>query len=144
MLARRDLPSGTVKYYFGDHLGSASVLTDIQGNIYKQYDYAPYGELHWQSGSDTNHYLFTGKERDTETGNDYFGAVLRVGDGKVHDAGLGSHTGADSIRETGATPIAEPIRLRREQSNNRNRSGWASGSQVGASRRQTSSDYEGM
>lgn len=74
ILARRDLPSGLLTYYFQDHLGSSAVLTDVQGNIKQQYDYAPYGELHWQSGNDPNHYLFTGKERDTETGNDYFGA----------------------------------------------------------------------
>jgi RHS repeat-associated protein len=73
-IARRDLPGGSIKYYFADHLGSATVIADTSGNALERYDYAPFGELHWTSGSDTNHYLFTGKERDTETGLDYFGA----------------------------------------------------------------------
>ncbi len=73
-IARRDISDGSVKYYFGDNLNSATAVTDATGNVLEQYDYAPYGELHWTSGSDTNHYLFTGKERDTETGLDYFGA----------------------------------------------------------------------
>jgi hypothetical protein len=31
-----------------------------------------------------NHYLFTGKERDTESGNDYFGARNgKIGDRKL-------------------------------------------------------------
>ena len=73
-LARRDLPGGSVKLYFADNLGSASVISDTSGNLLESYDYAPYGELHATSGSDSNHYLFGGKERDSETGLDYFGA----------------------------------------------------------------------
>jgi len=73
-MARVDRPSGTVHYYFGDHLGSASVITDAVGNIQEQYFYYPYGGLVAQIGSDPNHYKFTGKERDAESGLDYFEA----------------------------------------------------------------------
>jgi len=61
-----------VHYYFSDELGSASVVTNASGNTY--YYYYPYGGLVATVGSDPNHYKFTGKERDAETGNDYFDA----------------------------------------------------------------------
>lgn len=73
-LARVDRPSGTVHYYFSDHLGSASVITDAAGNVGEQYFYYPYGGMVAQIGSDSNHYKFTGKERDAESGLDNFGA----------------------------------------------------------------------
>jgi len=69
-----DRPSGTVHYYFSDHLGSASVLTDASGTVQEQYFYYPYGGLQSSIGSDSNHYKFTGKERDAESGLDNFGA----------------------------------------------------------------------
>src|SRR5208283_5817975 len=73
-IARVDRPSGTVHYYFSNHLGSASVITDAFGNIQEETDYYPYGGIAYSSGSDPNHYKFTGKERDSESGLDYFGA----------------------------------------------------------------------
>ncbi len=73
-VARRDLPSGPVAYYFSDHLKTASVITDSLGNIKSESDYTPWGgELQFVN-NDSNHYKFTGKERDAETQLDYFGA----------------------------------------------------------------------
>src|SRR5579862_3584812 len=73
-VARKDFPSGAMSYYFSDHLKTASVITDAAGNIKSESDYYPWGgELQFANG-DPNHYKFTGKERDTETGLDYFGA----------------------------------------------------------------------
>ena len=61
-------------YYFSDHLKTASVITDSAGNIKAESDYYPWGgELQFVN-NDSNHYKFTGKERDTESGLDYFGA----------------------------------------------------------------------
>src|SRR5260370_12013350 len=71
-IARVDRPSGTVHYYFSDHLGSASVITDASGNVQEQYFFYPYGGLISSTRGDPNHYKFTGKERDTESGLDYF------------------------------------------------------------------------
>jgi RHS repeat-associated protein len=73
-IARVDRPSGTVHYYFSNHLGSASVITDAMGDIEQQTDYYPFGGLAYTTGSDTNHYKFTGKERDSESNLDNFGA----------------------------------------------------------------------
>ena len=73
-VARRDLPSGSVAYYFSDHLKTASVITDSAGNIKSESDYYPWGgELQFVA-NDSNHYKFTGKEHDSESGLDYFGA----------------------------------------------------------------------
>lgn len=65
---------GAVHYYFSDHLGSASVITNASGSmIEEESDYFPFGgEIVIAAGP--NHYKFTGKERDPETGCDYFGA----------------------------------------------------------------------
>jgi RHS repeat-associated protein len=72
-VARRDADN-SVKYYFSDNLGSASVITNSSGTIIEESDYYPYGgEIPITSG-DPNHYKFTGKERDTESGLDNFGA----------------------------------------------------------------------
>jgi RHS repeat-associated protein len=73
-IARRDLPSGNIHYYFSNHLGSASLITDSSGNIQQQTDYYPYGGIAYNAGADANRYKFTGKERDTESGLDNFGA----------------------------------------------------------------------
>jgi RHS repeat-associated protein len=74
-VARRDADN-SVKYYFADNLGSASVITNATGAMppLTESDYYPFGgEIPITSG-DPNHYKFTGKERDTESGLDNFGA----------------------------------------------------------------------
>ena len=72
-IARVDRPSGAVHYYFSDYLGSTSVVTDASGT--ESYYYYPYGGLQSTAGAgDPNHYKFTGKERDSESGLDNFGA----------------------------------------------------------------------
>ncbi|MFZ0320177.1 MAG: RHS repeat-associated core domain-containing protein [Candidatus Sulfotelmatobacter sp.] len=73
-IARVDRPSGTVHYYFSDQLGSASVIASASGGVQEQYFYYPYGGMQSSVGSDPNHYKFNGKERDTESGLDNFGA----------------------------------------------------------------------
>jgi RHS repeat-associated protein len=89
-IARRDLPSGSVAYYFSDHLKTASVITDSAGNIKSDSDYYPWGgELQFVA-NDPNHYKFTGKERDTETGLDYFGA-------RYYSNGLGRFITPDPV-----------------------------------------------
>jgi RHS repeat-associated protein len=72
-VARRDVDN-SVHYYLSDNLGSASVITSATGVVTEESDYYPYGGEIPVVNTDPNHYKFTGKERDTETGNDYFGA----------------------------------------------------------------------
>src|SRR5262249_30552535 len=73
-VARKDFPSNAVSYYFTDHLKTTDIVTDAQGNIKNESDFYPWGgELPFVA-NDSNHYKFTGKERDLETNLDYFGA----------------------------------------------------------------------
>lgn len=75
-IARRDASTKAVHYYFSDHLGTHSLITDANGDMSPQSesDFYPYGgEIPITTG-DPNHYKFTGKERDPESGLDYFGA----------------------------------------------------------------------
>ena len=69
-------PEKEVYFYHGDHLGSATWITDYTGAPIQYIHYAPYGELidnQVPYGYDER-YKFTGKERDAETGYDFFGA----------------------------------------------------------------------
>jgi len=84
-IARRD-PGGAVHFYISDHLGSARIVTDAVGTMSAcppsgvvsgeaESDFYPFGGERVICDRLANHnYKFTGKERDTETGNDYFGA----------------------------------------------------------------------
>jgi len=64
-------------YYHGDHLGSAHMITDFEGNEYEHIEYTPYGEMWIERTTDSSGkipFRFTGKEWDTETGLYYYGA----------------------------------------------------------------------
>jgi len=70
-----------VQYLTADHLGSVRLVTDGMGAVVRRHDYRPFGEdltgLNGRSakyGDVKNTRRFTGKERDSETGLDYFGA----------------------------------------------------------------------
>jgi RHS repeat-associated protein len=78
-------------YMFTDMLGSVRTITDQTGAVVENYDYLPFGRMlsagvngrsaagFYPPNPDTNlssrtPQKFTGKERDAETGLDYFGA----------------------------------------------------------------------
>jgi RHS repeat-associated protein len=60
-------------FYLDDPLGTRRVQTDYAGNLEQTCSSLPYGDSESCGASPTEH-LFTGKERDSESGNDYFGA----------------------------------------------------------------------
>ena len=66
----------SIYYYHGDHLGSASWITDDSGMPIQFIHYQPFGELYtnYKTTAYDERYKFIGKERDTETDYDYFGA----------------------------------------------------------------------
>jgi RHS repeat-associated protein len=98
-IARKDLPSGNVAYYFSDTLKTASVITDATGNIKSESDYYSWGgELQFANG-DSNHYKFTSKEHDSETGLDYFGA-------RYYSNGLGRWLSSDWAKVIVPVPYA--------------------------------------
>ncbi len=71
-------------YLTVDHLGSTRLLTDANGKPAKRFDYLPFGEevfagiggrtaaQGYQTGPDPVNPKFTGKQRDNETGLDFF------------------------------------------------------------------------
>ena len=89
-----------VFYYFSDHLKTASVITDSAGNIKSESDFYPWGGEIQFVANDSNHYKFTGKERDAETQLDYFGA-------RYYSNGLGRFVTPDWAAKAAAVPYAE-------------------------------------
>ena len=62
-----------VKYYHLDGVGNVRAISDAAGQVIERHDYLPFGEeSNPQPSGDAR--KFTGKERDSETGFDYFGA----------------------------------------------------------------------
>ena len=66
-------------FYHSDHLGSAQLVTDCDGNEYQRLEYTPYGETWMDLKAETSlitklPYRFSAKELDEETGFYYYGA----------------------------------------------------------------------
>src|SRR5271154_6962237 len=72
-IARRD-SSGNVFYYLSDHLDSSRVIAQSNGTVCYDADFDPFGGEHAFTNTCPQNYKFNGKERDSETGNDDFGA----------------------------------------------------------------------
>jgi RHS repeat-associated protein len=91
-------PPCTTCYLSPDHLGTPRMVTDSAANVIGWHDYLPFGEEipsgiggrtnFWGATNDNVNQKFTGKERDVETGLDYFGA-------RYFSAAQGRFTGAD-------------------------------------------------
>lgn len=63
-------------YYHSDHLGSASYITNLDGEVVQHVEYVPFGEVFIEERNNTwnTPYLFNAKEFDEETGLYYYGA----------------------------------------------------------------------
>lgn len=78
--------SNGTRYTTPDHLGSPRVVTNSAASVISRHDYLPFGEelgagvgsrttgMGFPGSSDSIRQRFTAKERDNETGLDYFGA----------------------------------------------------------------------
>jgi RHS repeat-associated protein len=67
--------SASTQYYHADHLDTERMMTDASGTVISNCLYAPFGQQVSCSPDNVgNHYKFTGKERDAESGLDNFGA----------------------------------------------------------------------
>jgi len=64
--------TGQANYRAVDHLGNQVGWALSDGLLADQLDYTPFGQI--LSGGTNDPYQFTGKERDSESANDYFGA----------------------------------------------------------------------
>jgi RHS repeat-associated protein len=80
-------------YYLKDHLGTIKMTVDAAGNTTGYDDYYPFGmqmDGRCNSSSADARYKFTSKERDTESGYDYFGA-------RYYDARVGRWLSVDAL-----------------------------------------------
>jgi len=102
-IASRD-SSNAVNYYFSDHLGTARIVANSSGTPVDDSDFYPFGGERVFSSSSGNHYKFTGKERDSESGLDNFGA-------RYDSSSLGRFMSTD--------PSMKSVALRNPQSWNR-------------------------
>lgn len=82
-------------YFLKDHLGSIKVRVDELGDVTAYDDYDPFGytmDLRSSELGSQERLKFTGKERDIETGYDYFGA-------RYYDARIGRWLQVDPLAE---------------------------------------------
>lgn len=82
-----------IRYQYSNHLGSATLETDTDGNVISYEEYHPYGTSSYRvskpdSDLSLKRYRFSGKEHDDETGFYYFGA-------RYYAAWLGRWTSSD-------------------------------------------------
>ncbi len=71
-------PESLDRYQLGNHLGSASIELDGDGVIIAYEEFHPYGTTAYHAGTGVveespKRYRYTGKERDEESGFDYYG-----------------------------------------------------------------------
>jgi RHS repeat-associated protein len=78
--------TGQPLYRMTDHLGSLVGTLSSTGSVLSTQDVASFGEV--IAGGSSDPYVFTGKERDTESGNDYFGA-------RYYDSNMGRFMSPD-------------------------------------------------
>jgi len=85
---------GRMQYYHGNHLNSASVITDGYGNTKETIEYHPYGTYRLRTDLDASfpnvNYTFTDQEEDDEAGLYNYKA-------RLYDPLLGRFISADSI-----------------------------------------------
>ena len=75
----KHLPHVLIRYQFTNHLDSSTLELDEEASVISYEEYYPYGSTSYEAVRrvvevSPKRYRFTGKERDTESGNDYFGA----------------------------------------------------------------------
>ncbi|MCK7518637.1 MAG: RHS repeat-associated core domain-containing protein [Ignavibacteriales bacterium] len=74
LIAEYDHVGARFLYYTPDQINSTRVVTDQSGNVVYSATYAPYGEIRTEQGTVDPLLKFSGKERDSESQLDYFGA----------------------------------------------------------------------
>jgi RHS repeat-associated protein len=90
--------TGAPVYRMTDHLGSSIGTLSSTGSVLSTQDIAPFGEIF--SGGSSDPFVFTGKERDFESGNDYFGA-------RYYDSNMGRFMSPDWSSDPDTIPYAE-------------------------------------
>lgn len=90
---------GALFYLHGDHLGSASLVTDAGGHVVSAVRYLPYGEVRWSSDQAPTEFGFGAQRQERGFKLMDFGA-------RFYSAPLGQFVSADSIVPNSETPQA--------------------------------------
>ena len=90
--------TGSPTYRMADHLGSLVGTLSSAGAVVGTQDLAPFGEVF--AGQVNDPFAFTGKERDTESGNDYFGA-------RYYASTMGRYLSPDWSKNPQGVPYAD-------------------------------------
>lgn len=93
-----------ITYYSLDAMGSVRLLTDAQGTQLNRFDYLPFG-TESTAPAQGDRRSFAGKQRDRESGFDYFGA-------RYYSNQTGRFTTVDPIIDT-SNVLADPQRWNR-------------------------------
>jgi RHS repeat-associated protein len=100
-IARIDRPNGTPHYYFSNNIGSHTMVTSATGACEQDIDYYPYGGVITDHCPNVpQHFKFTGKERDSESGFDMFGA-------RYYGSSLGRFITPDWATKATTVPYAD-------------------------------------
>ena len=92
-LAARSRTGGTLIYLLSDHIGSASVTTDANGEKTASALYKAFGETRYTLGNLSTDYKFTGQREEASLGIYFFNA-------RWYDSSLGRFLSPDSIVPT--------------------------------------------
>jgi RHS repeat-associated protein len=107
---KNDNPELYQYYYHSDHLGSSSLITNLDGETVQHVEYVPFGEVFIEERNNTwnTPYLFNAKELDEETGLYYYGV-------RYYDPRISIFYGVDPLVEKTGTPYQycyqNPIRF---------------------------------
>ncbi|MDO5665386.1 MAG: RHS repeat-associated core domain-containing protein [Bacteroidia bacterium] len=99
---QQDSPRRVEIYYFHpDHLGTATYLSDVNGNPYQFFLNLPFGEsmAEQRTGAFENRYKFNAKELDEETGLYYYGA-------RYYNPSISIFISVDPLAETTMQPYS--------------------------------------
>ncbi len=113
----RNVSSGTIYYYEEDMLGSSRTMVQAgQTSVCYDADFYPFGGERDITNTCTQNYKFESKERDTETGNDDFGARYYTSRlGRMALGGLERGACAGAVCESDESADAESLRNSQRQ-----------------------------
>ncbi len=112
LLATYDLTGKGLHFYLDDPLGTRRAQTEYAGVLEQTCQSLPFGDALNCTGSITapTEHHFTGKERDTESGNDYFGA-------RYYNSAMGRFMSPDPLPWIGwQNPVEEASEEAKEES----------------------------
>jgi RHS repeat-associated protein len=87
----------TLTFVYGDHLGSASLTTNISGTKVSEMRYYPFGETRYSSGNTATSKRFTSQEEQVGIGLYDYGA-------RFYDPAIGRFISADSVTSKPGDP----------------------------------------